>query len=503
MDLFFRFFKASLRTFTLNKASVTIPGMREIFSSPKLKTLHMKKVKVCYIAEKSTRESGPPTHIRNRGWEKFIDTIVGKPKRKGAAASPDTPKKLRFGAYDAQLKKVVSEKAFPVSKRKSSPSPRTPLSSILPRSATEERKLGGVSFANSRRDKSDDDDDEDTSDSEKVDEERGKKKEASTTTSTSEDNDDSTNDDDEGHHEDDDEDDDDDEEEEGMGKLDKILPKIRSFVLCQSKIEDPAYVEVLFKRLPSALQDLSLAGCASISDKMLFAICMRFPSLHSLKYVIAYKYILSHTHSFTLSLHIYSVSHANISDLSGSTLATRLPKLQKLNVSRCTRLTSVFLLQSFTALKELNIKGCKEISDFGLSFLVKKSPLLEVLDLTECTMITGTTINLTLLPSPFSYNIATITGASLEKLCKLKNLLRVHLFGTGRLYEESITKLVSHASTIRWLDLQRHVFVDPALCAFIKRSCPNLEVLDVRGCNVKDQNTLEGISARGRLIEDF
>ena len=238
MDLFFRFFKASLRTFTLNKASVTIPGMREIFSSPKLKTLHMKKVKVCYIAEKSTRESGPPTHIRNRGWEKFIDTIVGKPKRKGAAASPDTPKKLRFGAYDAQLKKVVSEKAFPVSKRKSSPSPRTPLSSILPRSATEERKLGGVSFANSRRDKSDDDDDEDTSDSEKVDEERGKKKEASTTTSTSEDNDDSTNDDDEGHHEDDDEDDDDDEEEEGMGKLDKILPKIRSFVLCQSKIED-------------------------------------------------------------------------------------------------------------------------------------------------------------------------------------------------------------------------------------------------------------------------
>jgi hypothetical protein len=395
MDLFFRFFKASLRTFTLNKASVTIPGMREIFSSPKLKTLHMKKVKVCYIAEKSTRESGPPTHIRNRGWEKFIDTIVGKPKRKGAAASPDTPKKLRFGAYDAQLKKVMSEKAFPVAKKKgSSPSPRTPLSSILPRSATEERKLGGVSFANSRRDKSDDDDDddEDTSDSEKVDEEREKKKEESTTTSTSEDNDESN--DDEGHHEDDDEDDDD-EEEEGMGKLDKILPKIRSFVLCQSKIEDPAYVEVLFKRLPSALQDLSLAGCASISDKMLFAICMRFPSLHSLKYVIVYIDILSHTHS--LSLHIYSVSHANISDLSGSTLATRLPKLQKLNVSRCTRLTSVFLLQSFTALKELNIKGCKEISDFGLSFLVKKSPLLEVLDLTECTMITGTTST----PPPF------------------------------------------------------------------------------------------------------
>jgi len=298
MDLFFRFFKASLRTFSLNKASVTIPGMREIFSSLKLKTLHMKKVKVCYIAEKSTRESGPPTHIRNRGWEKFIDTIVGKPKRKGAAASPDTPKKLRFGAYDAQLKKVVSEKAFPVAKKKgSSPSSRTPLSSILPRSATEERKLGGVSFANSRRDKSDDDDDEDTtSDSEKVDEERGKKKEASTTTSTSEDNDESN---DEEHYEDDDEDDDD-EEEEGMGKLDKILPKIRSFVLCQSKIEDPAYVEVLFKRLPSALQDLSLAGCASISDKMLFAICMRFPSLHSLKYVIVSIY--SRTHSLIHAL---------------------------------------------------------------------------------------------------------------------------------------------------------------------------------------------------------
>lgn len=112
MDLFFRFFKQSLKSFVLKRTSVTITGMREVFSSQTLKKLALKDVKICYISEKSyTRESGPPTHVRNRGWEEFIKTILGnKSGTTRSAFSPDPRKNLRFGSDAGGLKKAASEK---------------------------------------------------------------------------------------------------------------------------------------------------------------------------------------------------------------------------------------------------------------------------------------------------------------------------------------------------------------------------------------------------------
>lgn len=180
-----------------------------------------------------------------------------------------------------------------------------------------------------------------------------------------------------------------------------------------------------------------------------------------------------------------------VKDESIKQLCLNCKNIESLNLKQCTRLTDESYAQIGTHLSKLvnlSLESC-QISDEGLMAISKGCPKLEFIDISWCTNLTSNSIK-TLAESCselkyfLSRGLVGMNDSVLKKLTKnCTNLKHLCLNSCSNLTDEGIISIAENCRTLKFLSVSNCNHLTDACLIAIGKQCTELMTLEVSGCS--------------------
>lgn len=189
-----------------------------------------------------------------------------------------------------------------------------------------------------------------------------------------------------------------------------------------------------------------------------------------------------------------------------ATISCRCPRLAVLSLSGCSHVQDSrieAIAENCHGLTELNIQRCIQVGDAGLYALAENCPSLTSLDISYCPRVTSAGVD-ALHNLPLK-TLATVGCYELNDAAfrEFMNLEALNAAQCQNITDETLGNLSAHcACSLRSLAISSRYVTDTGI-AYLIRSCPSLEALNLTGCSRVARETLTAAFTSKCALQKF